>query len=190
MRRGVGVAALAMALMMTACSSLLPKAETATQAPWGSFDEAMRMFDRIETNRSTLADLKAMGIDPYVHPNITIVDYAELTRRYALPGVDTLSQFEPALVRCLKGRERCRGYQIVQQEIHRDRIGNFWLDLFGFRHLVKTTGWRFSAMLVLDGDTVVYKVWSGEPLLHEIDDERNPLGPLQGIGPALVPSVR
>jgi hypothetical protein len=31
---------------------------------------------------------------------------------------------------------------------------------------------------------VVYKQWSGQPMVRQVDRNRNPLGPLQGAGDA------
>jgi len=33
---------------------------------------------------------------------------------------------------------------------------------------------------------VVYRSWGGQPELNEVQQQRNPLGPLQEIGPAIV----
>ena len=59
------------------------------------------------------------------------------------------------------------------------REGNVFLDVFGFKRTTKTTGWRFSAIVVLMDDIVQYKVWDGTPSVREEKIVTKPLGPLQ-----------
>lgn len=40
-------------------------------------------------------------------------------------------------------------------------------------------GWRFNGMLLIKDNMVVYKLISGQPLIREREQSRNPLGPLQ-----------
>lgn len=185
-----GILAISAALWLAGCASLLPTSNTATQTPWGSFDEAMRMFDSIQPSKTTSQDLKAMGLDPFVQANIAILNYADLIRRFAPPGSSSLADLDPALRRCIEAIDNCRGYEIDQRETHQEHIGNFWLDFLNFRRVVKTTGWRFTATLVINGDLVVHKVWSGQPAVRAVEDTRNPLGPAQGIGLSNLPPLR
>lgn len=180
----------ALVAVLCGCTTLLPTAQTATQAPWRSFDEAMRMFDAITPAKTTAADLKAMGLDPFAEDNITILNYADLLRRFALPGANNLADLDPGLMQCLQAKLDCIGYEIEQREINKDHIGNFWLDFLDFRRIVKTSGWRFSATFVINHGVVVYKVWGGQPSIREVEDVRNPLGPAQGIGLSNLPSFR
>jgi hypothetical protein len=180
----------AIVVALAGCSSLLPTSDIATEAPWRSFDQALRVFDGIAPSTTTTADLKAMGLDPFVGENITILNYADLIRRFAVPGTNSLADLDRALSLCLEAKQDCRGYEIEQREIHHIHSGNFWLDFFNFRRITKTTGWRFTATVVINRDLVVYKVWSGQPAIREVEDVRNPLGPAQGIGLSNLPSFR
>jgi hypothetical protein len=176
--------------VLSGCSSLLPTRETATETPWKNFDEAMRMFNAITPFKTTTVDLKALGLDPFAQENITILNYSDLIRRFAVPGTNSLADLDAGLRQCIEAAQNCQGYEIEQREIHHDRTGNFWLDLLNFRRIVKTSGWRFTATLVINRDLVVYKVWSGQPAIREVEDVRNPLGPAQGIGLSDLPSIR
>jgi hypothetical protein len=175
---------------ISGCSSLLPTSETATQAPWSSFDEALRMFDAITPSKTTTADLKAMGVDPFAGDNITILNYSDLIRRFAVPGTNSLADLDVGLRQCIEATQNCQGYEIEQRETHHNRTGNFWLDFLNFRRVVTTTGWRFTATIVINRDLVVYKVWSGQPAIREVEDVHNPLGPAQGIGLSNLPPWR
>lgn len=181
---------LALALCIGACSNLLPSSDTSTQAPWRSFDEALRMFNSITPGKTTVADLKEMGLDPFAQDNIAILNYADLIRRFAVPGTNSMADLDAGLVQCVAARQECQGYEIDQRESHKDHIGNFWLDFLSFRQIVRTSGWRFTATIVIHRDLVVYKVWSGQPATREVEDVRNPLGPAQGIGLGDLPSIR
>ena len=43
---------------------------------------------------------------------------------------------------------------------------------------------------MLVGDTVVHKLYNGEPRINRYEVKRNPLGPLQGVGDVFVDQVR
>jgi hypothetical protein len=66
--------------------------------------------------------------------------------------------------------------------LNKKRVGNFMLDFMNFRRDTITTGWKFGALIVIVSDKVVYKQWSGSPNIQEETLQRNPLGPLQGVG--------
>ena len=68
--------------MAGACSSLLPHDESRTYSPWKSFDQAQQTFDRIVPHQTTVADLKAMKLDPKANPNIAILNYSDVLRRF------------------------------------------------------------------------------------------------------------
>jgi hypothetical protein len=65
------------------------------------------------------------------------------------------------------------------------RVGNFFLDFLNFKRHTLTTGWKFSALIVVVDDKVVYKQWTGQPKIESTELRSNPLGPLQGMGEAL-----
>jgi hypothetical protein len=59
------------------------------------------------------------------------------------------------------------------------------LDFLNFRRNTVTTGWKFSALIVVIDDTDVYKQWDGQPKIETTEARTNPLGPLQSMGEAL-----
>jgi hypothetical protein len=90
------------------------------------------------------------------------------------------------LVMCINAHDACRGWELNISQIHKKRSGGFWSDFFNFRRHAVTTGWRFNALILLVDDVVVYRAWGGQPEIHEVDIQQNPLGPLQEIGPAVL----
>jgi len=169
-------------LLANGCAGLLPSIEKTTQSPWDSFDSAKESFDKIVPQKTTSEDLKKLNFDPFETPNVKLITYLDLTERFVPNESISLEDLPPGVRSCLAAKEACQGYEITPQKINNKRYGNFFLDLLNFRRKTKTFGWKFSALIVLQNDLVVYKLWGGEPNVLEFEDKRNPLGPLQGIG--------
>ena len=83
---------------------------------------------------------------------------------------------------CLKAGKACNAYQLNVRRTYRDRTGNFWLDALRFNRRTDVTGWSFNALILFVDDLAVYAVYGGQPTVHEVEVEKNPLGPLQGWG--------
>ena len=66
----------------------------------------------------------------------------------------------------------------------RKREGGFWLDFLNIRRETLTTGWWFDALLVMRGDTVLFRNHSGQANIVRVEKQVNPLGPLQQAGEA------
>jgi hypothetical protein len=180
------IAVSAFVAALSACSHLLPDARQEVQTPWTSYAAAQAMFDRIVPGKTTLDELKSLGVDPEKTPNVVLLSHADLLRRL-LPSVPIdVRQLDPGLQECLSAKDACFGYEIEQLTLDRKRYGNFWLDFLNFKRQVDITGWQFDAVVVIKKETVVYKMWSGKPSVHRFEEERSPLGPLQGFGSTLV----
>ena len=188
LRGSVALLAVWAFLGLTACSGALPKVTTTTQSPWQNFEEAKAAYDSIELFRSTAEDLKAIGYDPYTTPNVRVLSYLEVVERF-LPRNGLRMEFlDPALRACIEATVDCSGYEISPNMVRNRRDGNAFLDVFGFKRITKTRGWRFSAIIVLKDDIVQFKVWSGTPSIREEKVVTRPLGPLQEVED-IVPQV-
>jgi hypothetical protein len=175
----------AMVTAITACSTLLPRSEATTDSPWQSFEEAQRTFDQIIPRKTTVADLRRLKLDPASNPNITILNYSDVIRRFIpSPSIDA-SSLDTGVQECVKAAIRCQGYEVDHRVLKRSRYGNFWADIFNFRRKIEIIGWRFNAVVLIIDDVVVYKLTGGQPVIHEHEDSNNPLGPLQGAGEAI-----
>lgn len=173
-------------LVSTGCANLLPDAKQKTQTPWQTYADAQAMFDKVIPGKTRLADLKALGIEPGQTPNVAYLGHADLLRRLLPTSSFDLGTLDPGLRKCLSPERPCFAYEIEQVSLDRQRYGNFWLDFFNFKRQVNVSGWQFDAIFVIKDDTVVYKHWSGKPNLHQREEERSPLGPLQGFGSSLI----
>lgn len=176
---------LAAGLAVAGCASLLPTSQAEVSSPWRSFEEARAAIDRIEPDRTTTADLRAAGIDPYVSRNVQLLSYSDVLLRFPLNAGSSNVQLDHGLRACLEAGKSCTGYALNVREVKKDHTGSFWQDTLGFKRVVETTGWQFNALILLVGDRVVYSLYGGQPNLHEQEVSRHPLGPVQSIGDAV-----
>ncbi len=171
-------------LSLLGCSSanLLPSTTTTTESPWQSFSEAKASFDRIIPGKTRVVDLKQLGFDPFTTPNIKQITYLEIIQQFMPNQSISLKDLDAALQGCIQARKACYGYEIRPALEEEQRYGNVALDILNFRRQKRITGWKFTALLVLNEDAVIYKLWSGEPHILMQEDKRNPLGPFQNVG--------
>lgn len=170
---------------LPACSALLPRGEAVTDSPWQSFEDAQQAFDQIVPHKTTSADLKRLHIDPRSSPNVTILNYSDVLRRFIPnPSIDA-STLDLGVQECLRAATRCQGYEVDHRVLKRRRYGNFFADLLNFKRKTDIAGWRFNAVVLITDDVVVYKLTGGQPAIHDHEESTNPLGPFQGAGESL-----
>lgn len=167
---------------LAGCTALLPKSSAETEALWRSFDEARTAIEKIEPYKTTRADLRAAGIGAPGDPTITLLSHVDIAIRFPIGGVLREQDVDPGIRDCLRSGKACNAYLINLRRTNRDRIGNFWLDALRFKREVNVTGWTFNALVIFVENLAVYAVFGGQPTIHEVEVERNPLGPLQGWG--------
>lgn len=182
-----GTSLLILFLLSSSCSSMLPRGNNESSV-FKSFDEARDAIDALVPMKSDVASLTKLKIDPVQQPNTTILTQADIVRRFVPSTLLKREDLDPGVLACLEARDACRGWEITAAHISKERTGNFFADFANFARHTNTTGWRFNALILLVNDTVVYRAWGGQPRINEIENTRNPLGPLQDLGPALVTS--
>jgi len=173
-------------LYLGGCSSLLPKGETETEGPWQTFWEAQQTFDKIIPHQTTVEALKQLKLDPEPNPNVTILNYSDVLRRFIPSPTINASDLDPGVQECISAKTACKGYEIDQRVMKRNRYGNFWADVFNFERKGDIAGWRFNGVILIKDDLVVYKLTGGQPAIHEREENKNPLGPFQGFGERLL----
>lgn len=176
--RTTAVAAL---LLSAGCSGLLPTAEQTVESRWDSYDHTRQTFARILPGETLAGDLTALGFDPYDNPNLRVLSYLDVTQRFIPNASIRLADLDPAIRACLRATTACRGCEVSPKQLHSRRHGNVLLDMFNFRRTTTTTGWSFAGLIVLNGERVVYTLEGGEPRVLQLEDKKNPLGPLQDI---------
>ncbi len=168
-----------MLVLLAGCSFLLPSKETQKNDQWHSFDQVQTLYEKITPDKTTVVQLKQLGFDPYVENNVKIESYLDTRTRF--DPFSTGKNIPPTVEKCLKKFDRCYAYVVDVSYDYEKRVGNAFLDLTGFRKEILTTGWSFQAVFVIEEDTVVYKLWSGQPNKKAYVDEIRPLGPLQSL---------
>lgn len=176
-RLALSAALAAASLALAACSSLLPRTDSTVRTEWKSFEEAKAAIEGIQHNHTTRADLSAAGLDPYSNPNVELLNYSDVLRRFPLSGA--VGRLDPGLRECLEAGKACTGYSIALNQQQKDRVGPFLLDLLSFKRVTKSTGWTFNALILMVGDDVVYVLYGGKPAISETETVVAPLGPLQ-----------
>jgi hypothetical protein len=170
-----------LAAMFSGCSTtaLLPRQQKIVVTPWNSFAEAKNAFDQINPYQTKKDELEKLGFAPEVTPNIKILNYLDIMERFMPNQSITIGDLAEGLQDCLDDQEQCTAYEIIIRKYDSQRFGNVFLDLFNFRRKTTVSGWEFMALIVLKDSLVVYKLSSGRPSTDELDDAKNPLGPLQ-----------
>lgn len=167
------------------CTSLLPSSKTTTESPWKTFDDAKNNFDKIAPYTTKDEDLKTLNFHPYSTENVEILTYLDIIHRFMPNPSIQMADLDAGLQKCLEHKELCYAYEINIQNMRSKRFGNVILDLFSFKRKREDYGWNFKALIVLNEDLVVYKLWGGKPNTHEFHEDNKPLGPLQDSGSIL-----
>jgi hypothetical protein len=177
-------------LMLTGCASLLPSSTIITKSPWQNFDGAKLTYDKIVPEVTTVVDLKKLGIDPSVTPNIKIMNVTEVINLF-LPNPSIKKEdLDPGIQICIKSKDRCTAYQIIPSRLDVNRTGNFWLDMFSFKRHTVNTGWEFKGLITIVDDVVTYKdPPGGRPLISTDQIDIKPLGPIQEVGTVIMTEI-
>jgi hypothetical protein len=169
------------------CAPLLPKAETITEGPWQSYWDAQQTFDKIVPRETTVEALKQLNLDPAANPNVAILNYSDVLRRFIPNPTINVTDIDVGVQECIAAKTACKGYELDQRVTRRKRYGNFWTDFLNFQRKVDVVGWRFNGIILIKDGLVIYKLTGGQPTIHEREEVRNPLGPLQGFGESRLP---
>ncbi len=175
---------LSIAGFLVGCSFLLPSKTTERTDNWASFNAIQQSYNKVAPYKTTVSELKQLGFDPYVANNVKIDSYLDIRIRF--DPLSTGKNVPDAVAECLSVFKRCHAYVVNVDYDYEKRIGNAFLDLTGFRREVLKQGWAFQAVFIIQDETVVYKLWSGEPKRKAYVDEIRPLGPLQSLDDLIV----
>ena len=169
-------------LLLSGCGALLPKSKEVTASPWPTYHAAQETFDKIVPGQTTIADLRQMALDPSENPNIAILNYADVMRKFMANQSLSLNDLDQGVRDCVTAKIACRGLEVTQSMINKNRQGNVVLDVLGFYRETQTSGWRFNGLILLKENVVIYKLTGGQPILQGTEENKNPLGPVQAIG--------
>ena len=165
----------------TGCRSLFPSDTNRTKTTWQSFEEAQAAFDKIVPHETTHDDLKRLGFDPEITPNIKVLTYLDIIRRFIPNQSITKEDLQDDVRQCIESKDCCHAYEVDLDISQGKRYGTLVLDVFGFEKYNHITGWNFKGLILVRDDVVVYKIRSGQPLVDRIEKKTKPLGPLQDL---------
>src|SRR2546423_10139405 len=126
------IAALLALSLVTACSSMLPKSKEVTASPWQTYQDAQETFDKIIPGQTTIADLRVMSLDPSANANIAILNYADVMRKFLLNQSFSINDLDSGVRDCVLAKIACRGFEVNQSSVQKQRMGNVILDVLGF----------------------------------------------------------
>jgi len=172
-----------LACCLAGCSTtLLPRSKEVTSSPWLTYQDAQDTFDKIIPGQTTIAELRLMSLDPASNANIAILNYADVMRKFMLNQSFSINDLDHGVRDCVLAKVACRGFEINQSTVNKQRTGNVIFDILGFHRETQTAGWRFNGLILLRDDIVVYKLTGGQPAIQQTEENQNPLGPVQAIG--------
>ena len=175
------LAACLLLTLTTGCSFLLPRTSESTSSPWQTYQEVQQAFDRLVPGETSAVELRELSLDPSTNPNITILNYTDVLRRFLISQSITLNDLDEGVRACVMAKSGCRGLEVNQKILNKQRNGYFLLDLLGFKRDTETRGWQFSGLILLKDDVVVYKLTGGQPSIVGRESTQNPLGPVQAL---------
>lgn len=174
-----------MSFLLCSCAGMLPAARQDVSNPWSDFEGAKQSFDAIEPFHTDMATVRKLGFDPYKTANMQVLNQAQVVNAVLPSPLQERATIPKGILECMQVQQDCVGYLMEPSKIAHQRVGNFFLDFLNFKRNTLTTGWKFSALIVVINDTVVYKQWNGQPRLESTEVRTNPLGPLQSMGETL-----
>ena len=169
------------ALLLAGCSSMLPRSNETTESPWHTYRDAQRTFDKIIPGQTTAIELKDLQLDPHATPNIAILNYCDVLRRFVPNASVSIADLDTGVRDCISAKTVCVGYEVNQKYTHKQRQGDFVADFLGFHRETQITGWSFNGLLLVKDGVVIYKLTGGQPVILQHEETRNPLGPVMGI---------
>jgi hypothetical protein len=177
--------ALLIASLLAGCGSMLPRSKETTASPWQSYQEVQQTFDKIVPGQTTFIELKELQLDPQASPNIAILNYSDVLRRFVPNASVSLADLDVGVKDCISAKTVCTGYEVNQKATNKKRDGNFLADFLGFHRETQTTGWSFNGLLLVKDGVVIYKLTGGQPVILQHEETRNPLGPAMGLAQKL-----
>src|SRR3974390_313901 len=184
-RRYAGVAASALVtLVLVGCGGLglLPRESDVRNTSFKSYKEVEVAYQQIAPGVTRTTDLTEMGFDSSDSPNVELLSYLGVIERFIPRDSIRFDNLDPVVQQCITARDRCTGYVFHPERLHKERLGNWFLDVLGFQRTVVNYGWSAEIVLLVMDGRVSYKVMSGRPHIEDFHHDVEPLGPFQDLG--------
>src|SRR3954466_4373161 len=113
------ISAVLIACLLAGCGALLPKSKEVTASPWQTYQAAQETFDKIVPGQTTVADLRRMALDPGENPNIAILNYADVMRKFMLNQSFSINDLDQGVRDCVMAKVACRGFEVTQSMVNK-----------------------------------------------------------------------
>jgi hypothetical protein len=172
-------------LLLSGCGGgLLPEQQAQTTMPFQTYDQVVESFEQIVPGMTRAEDLPGLGFDARTG-NADVLSYLGLQERFMPAAGVRWEHLNPAVRACIRAEQYCTGFVFRPSRTTSKRVGHTVSDLLGFQRITHSTRWSAEVILLVMNGRVVHKVFSGNPRIDNLDNKRQPLGPLQDVGGAL-----
>ena len=172
-------------LLLSGCGGgLLPDQNGQAASPFETFDQVVEAFDQIVPGMTRAEDLPHIGFDARTG-NVDVLSYLDVEGRFLPAAGVRWEHLNPAVQACIRAELYCTGFVFHPSRTTSKRLGSFVPDVLGFERVTRSSRWSADIILLVMNGRVVHKVFSGNPRTENLDDRRQPLGPLQDLGGAL-----
>ena len=93
--------------LLAGCAALLPRSESGATSQWTSFDTAKQNFNRVTPYETTKGQLVGLGLDPISNPNITILNYSDVIRRFIPSSAVDADNLDRGISECIAAKNDC-----------------------------------------------------------------------------------
>jgi hypothetical protein len=168
-------------VVLAGCGGLLPDQQVQSASPFQSYDQVVESFNQIVPGMTNAQDLPNLGFDPRT-ANVDVLSYVDIETRFLqAPGL-RWDHLDPAVQACIRAEAYCNGYVFHPSHSSNKRLGAVVPDLLGFERITRSVRRSADVTLLVMNGRVVHKVFSGTPRSENVDDRKQPLGPVQDLG--------
>lgn len=107
--------------LLSGCAHLLPETRSEEPSPFAIFEDARAAIERIEPHRTSVQEMKALGLDSQASSNVREVPYPQLVGQLVESPSLALSDLDPGIRECIAARQRCRAYRFRFSRVMRER---------------------------------------------------------------------
>ena len=176
------VGACGLTILLGGCGGLLlPSQSEVGSTSFDSYRSVHNAFERIALRQTSMQEMSDLGFDAQTTPNVAVLSYLEIVERFMPNSSMAFDHLDPAVQECIMARTLCEGYVFKVEHHDFQRTGSLFLDIFGFVHTVRETGWTANVLVLVQNGRVTHKLLSGEPNVQVVRDDVQPLGPMQNL---------
>lgn len=164
-------------------NSFLPSSETVTSNAWGTYDDAVANYGKIK-EKMTEDDLKKFGVYDG-GTNIIVRNWLGVYNMLPKYAVESRKLDKGILDFIDAGDSRAKAFEVYILSERRHREGSLFLDVLKFRQKTRTTGYKFSGLVLLVDSKVVYVLRPTGGPINKFRKDKNPFGLLH-LAPKVV----